>query len=126
MKANDEVGPGEATEFSVKSNHQKSSSSIKNAAKQKAKKIRDRTIPLSKKQKRSRWMPGKRYIVLLWIQSLFHPFFLLFRAIRHRVKEFRHDDNHQHHHYRHKSDELAEASDARMKITSNENELLIE
>lgn len=107
---------------------------IKNAAKRKAHKICDRTMPISKDQKRSRWIPGKRYIIFLWIQYLAHPFVLLFRSVRGKLRAFeQHDDDyHNHcptHRHTHRSSDLnqtIEAPDAQMKIVWKEHELLIE
>ena len=109
---------------------------IKNAAKRKVGKIRDRTMPISKRQKRSRWMPGKRYIVLLWFQSLFHPFVVLFRGLRSRFM-FRtlhthdrhghgHRHRHRHHHGPNIDHNIIDAPEAQMKIISKDHELLIE
>jgi hypothetical protein len=72
---------------------------IKEKANQKLVKMRDRAIPITKKQKRSRYMPGKRYMPLLWIQWLWHPISVLLGSWR--VKFHHRHDNHHHHHHHH-------------------------
>ncbi len=104
---------------------------IKNAAKRKAHKIRDRTVPLSKKQKRSRWIPGKRYIIFLWLQSLMHPFAVFFRALRGKFRPLEYIDirRQRHHQIVHRkvgTNETIDVPHVQMKIVSKENELLIE
>eukprot|EP00557_Chaetoceros_sp_GSL56_P011653 CAMPEP_0176478946 /NCGR_PEP_ID=MMETSP0200_2-20121128/1467_1 /TAXON_ID=947934 /ORGANISM="Chaetoceros sp., Strain GSL56" /LENGTH=186 /DNA_ID=CAMNT_0017874937 /DNA_START=308 /DNA_END=868 /DNA_ORIENTATION=- len=77
---------------------------IKQKANQKLVKIRDRAIPITRKQKRSRYMPGKRYMPLLWIQWLWHPISLLLGNItgrRHKFHHHHHENHHHHHHHEH-------------------------
>ena len=59
-------------------------SPLKDAFKRKARKVRDRAIPITKKQKRSRWMPGARYMPFLWIQWILHPLIVVIEKIRER------------------------------------------
>lgn len=77
-----------------------------NSIKRTGKKIVDRAIPITTRQKRSRWIPGKRYFPLLFLQWLWHPIAALL-ARHQRAKErklgshedprhYFHDERHQH------------------------------
>ena len=101
-----------------------STTSLKKAAKQKVYKIRDRTV-ITKTQKRSRWIPGKRYMPLFWLKSLFHPFAVLWR--HYKAKFLNHDNRHHHvHHVHHVHHHSSDPVDDQMKIVSGERDLLIE
>lgn len=116
-----------------------SASSLKDLIKEKANKkihkMRDRAIPVSKSQKRSRYIPGKRYFPLLWIQWLWHPVKVLWDGVRRGKLQ----DNHHHHHHHHHGhrrgeheDEmvdnnvLGDGSEGKMNFIANDHELLMD
>lgn len=87
-----------------------SSSRTLEVVKSTGKKIRDRTMPITPRQKRSRWVPGARYMPLLLLQWLWHPISVFLG--RHRGAEkahahghHQHDPRHFHHHKGHPSAE---------------------
>ena len=109
---------------------------VKDKARQKVYKIRDRTVPVTKKQKRSRFMPGKRYLAFLWVANLFHPVFVLASNLK---GKFLHEEDQHHHHHRHghheEEDELSEGEenllveegeDGRLHLIANDHELLVD
>ncbi|GFH44701.1 predicted protein [Chaetoceros tenuissimus] len=108
---------------------------VKDKARQKVYKIRDRTVPVTKKQKRSRFMPGKRYLAFLWVANLFHPVFVL--ASNLKGKFMNEEDHHHHHRHGHheEEDELSEGEenllveegeDGRLHLIANDHELLVD
>eukprot|EP01083_Nonionella_stella_P029939 82236_1 len=98
--------PGEFQEQVQFTNSKRSSiSSItSNSMKRTGKKIVDRAIPITTRQKRSRWIPGKRYFPLLLLQWIWHPistFLARHQNSNQRVKERdvrSHDDPRHHFH----------------------------
>lgn len=112
---------------------------VKDKARQKVYKIRDRTVPVTKKQKRSRFMPGKRYLVFLWVANLFHPVFVLASNLK---GKFLNEEDAHHHQHRHghghdddDEDELSEGEenllveegeDGRLHLIANDHELLVD
>ena len=111
---------------------------VKDKARQKVYKIRDRTVPVTKKQKRSRFMPGKRYLAFLWVANLFHPLFVLASNLKGKFLN-EEDPHHHHHHHRHRhhedEDELSEGEenllveegeDGRLHLIANDHELLVD
>lgn len=103
------------------SNSSTSLREIKEKANQKLVKMRDRAIPISKKQKRSRYMPGKRYMPLLWIQWLWHPISVLLGSWRVKFHH-RHDNHHHHHHgHEHRRHEGSEGDFHHGLVTSNDS-----
>lgn len=109
---------------------------VKDKARQKVYKIRDRTVPVTKKQKRSRFMPGKRYLAFLWVANLFHPVFVLASNLK---GKFMNEEDQHHHHHRHghheEEEELSEGEenllveegeDGRLHLIANDHELLVD
>lgn len=108
---------------------------VKDKARQKVYKIRDRTVPVTKKQKRSRFMPGKRYLAFLWVANLFHPVFVL--ASNLKGKFMNEEDQHHHHRHGHHEEEeelsegeenllVEEGEDGRLHLIANDHELLVD
>jgi len=97
--------------------------------------MRDRAIPVSKSQKRSRYIPGKRYFPLLWIQWLWHPVKVLWDGVRREKLQDNHHHHHHHHHgHRHGEHEdeivdnnvLGDGSEGKMNFIANDHELLMD
>mmetsp|Transcript_1016 Transcript_1016/g.1165 ORF Transcript_1016/g.1165 Transcript_1016/m.1165 type:complete len:142 (+) Transcript_1016:243-668(+) len=71
----DGIPPPHPLEFTKCSS---SSTRTLEAVKSTGKKIRDRAMPITTRQKRSRWVPGARYMPLLLLQWLWHPIAVFF------------------------------------------------
>jgi len=114
-----------------------SASSLKEKANKKIHKMCDRAIPVTKSQKRSRYIPGKRYFPLLWIQWLWHPVTVLWNGIKREKLQDNHHHHHHHHHGHHIGNDehkdeildnnvLGDGSEGKMNVIANDHELLMD
>ena len=140
----DAAGGGKGSEFyrQPSAGSEQSSSSLhglKEKASKEIHKICDHAIPVSKSQKRSRYIPGKRYFPLLWIQWLWHPLRVLWSSVMRAKLSDHHHHNHHHHHHQHhhqhqqhhaQIDEdicvLGDGSEGKMDVIINAHELLMD
>jgi hypothetical protein len=109
---------------------------LKRKAHKKIHKLRDRAIPVTKSQKRSRYIPGKRYFPLLWIQWLWHPIRVLWGSVtREKLSDNHHHHRHHHHHHLRHEDVadidadncvLGDGREGKMNVIVNDHELLME
>ncbi len=65
---------------------------------------RARSMPITKTQKRARWVPGSRYMPILLVQRLWHPISNMLddrKASGHINDNKLHQDYYNHHHHHH-------------------------